>query len=94
LVAGTLTGALAISKRRSSDDLCNTALCPDTAEGREAVSLNEQAKRLALSTDVLFGVGIGLVGAGLAISLTAPSGASARTSLQVGPGSIGVAGAF
>ncbi len=101
-VAGTVVGAVfgvrAVSLSSESDDQCGDGeLCPDTVLGREGMAAHENAHTSATLANAFVGAGLGLVGVGLVVLLTAPSsgeteGATgAFVSPTMGPDGAGVA---
>jgi PEGA domain-containing protein len=91
-IVGIAFGAAAISKEDEADELCGgdgTSECP-TDEG---VNASEAAQTDALLSNIFLFGGIGLVGVGLVVVLTAPSGGDDGTTATlrplVGPGAAG-----
>ena len=68
LAAGGYYGVRALQKRSESDDYCTSRGCYV-----EGVELNNQARELAVRSNVLLGVGAVLVGAGAVVLTTAPA---------------------
>lgn len=73
-LVGTVFGVRALSLRGESDDKCGDGdACPDTPEGREGLAANEDAQLSASVANGLIFPGLGLIGVGLVVLLTAPS---------------------
>lgn len=64
LVAGTITGILALGAQADLEETCPTRMCAPEDE-----AIHDRASSLALVTDVLLGVGIVTAGAGLVWAL-------------------------
>ncbi|RLB51346.1 MAG: hypothetical protein DRI90_23010 [Deltaproteobacteria bacterium] len=100
-IAGTIVGAIfgvrAISLASESDDKCGDGeLCPDTDLGREGLAAHEDAHTSATLSNAFIGAGLGLIGVGLVVVLTAPAGeqsepaTSALVSPTLGPAGVGL----
>jgi hypothetical protein len=90
LVSGTITGSLALSLNSDLADACEGGVCPEGYRGKD-----DRKKNLALSTDVLVGVGAATVIAGVLIltvfDVDTESGSSVEVAPAVAPGYAGAA---
>jgi hypothetical protein len=68
VVVGSIVGLRAKSLHDNAIERCPGSPCPDA----EGVRLNEDAQTNALISNLTFGAGLALVGAGVAVWLTAP----------------------
>ena len=84
---GATFGALAIHERAKSDRECPNDVC--TALG---VSYNDQAITSAWFAD--FGIGLGVIGAAVAVYLYVTGATPTPTTSQTSPGGLGVHGSF
>ncbi len=73
ILAGVVTGVLAINRRSSSD-----AECPNNHCTQHGVDLNDQAKALAWASDVTVSIGIAAIGAGVVLLLISPKASANR----------------
>jgi len=89
LAAGGYYGVRALQKRSESDELCPTHGCYV-----EGVALNDEARELAVKSNVLLAAGAVLVGAGVVVLATVPAGrdtqtdSAPRVSIAAGPTNI------
>lgn len=90
LGAGAITGAMAVSKSKESNDICASAVCAD----QSAVDLNRDALTFARVSTAAFGVGAAAAIAGVVLVVIAPKGAPAKVSVEAGPQSFCVKGRF
>lgn len=89
LVAGIVTGALAMDRASTLSTLCGPErLCPP---GHEPIL--SEAQSLALATDVLLIVGGLTAATGLVLALVMP-GDTSEVRLAIGPGSLSIEGGF
>jgi len=89
LGVGTVFGLRAISKRQESDPLC-----PDDRCDERGYSLDQQAHRAAVVSDVAFGAGLLAAGAAVYLFLTSddagPERAGVKWRVAVGPRAVGL----
>lgn len=80
VVVGSIVGLRAKSLHDDAIERCPSSPCPDA----EGVSLNEDAQTSALVSNIGFGAGLALIGAGVVVWLTAPrSSAPASGSVRL-----------
>lgn len=96
ILAGTVTGAMSLSKTSTIKDSCDGNVCPPSVTGDR-----DSAQTLATISNVSFAVGVAGVGVGIATLLWSPkteerTDASGAISLQpvLGPGMAGLQGRF
>jgi hypothetical protein len=94
LVVGGVMGGLAMGKQSNAEEMCPNGRC--SAEGNDA---RTSAGTFADVSTAMFIAGGVLAAAGVVIIIVAPKGSSdeqpaATAALQLGPGSIGIKGAF
>ncbi len=73
ILAGSVTGVLAMARRSASDNECPNNQCT-----QRGVDLNEQAKTMAWISDVTVGVGIAALGAAVILFIASPKSTPAR----------------
>ena len=92
IAVGSVLGLMAAGKKSSLDQVCLSKSCPTTSQG-DISTMNTDA---TVST-VGFAVGLVGIGAGVVLLLVHPgegSKSSGSVGLTVGPGSLGLKGAF
>ncbi|MEZ4301104.1 MAG: hypothetical protein R3B70_39575, partial [Polyangiaceae bacterium] len=94
LIAGGVTGGIALDSSDASKRLCPGDVC----KTQEGMDLNAQARSAALAANILFPAGLALMGAGVITVLLAPR--SGKTNAAVAPwvspwgGGLGLTGRF
>ena len=85
IAAGIATGLIASSKEQELEDNCPQGNCPNPSTEPGWQEKIHDTKRIALVTDVLWGVGLATLGAGITLLVIDPAGDEpAQTELQAG----------
>lgn len=94
VLAGVITGAVAISAANEANNLCPAGACPDETTRERAQSRYNTADALAIAADVSFILALGGTALGVYGVASPPKpgviSPTQKTSVTVGPGRVGV----
>lgn len=89
-VLGGVSGVVALTEESAAEEGCSEVRCFND----EALAHNDHAVDAARLADITVTTGLGILGVGLTVFLTAPYGREAEVSLAVRPGGVALRGQF